>query len=56
MVEEIMKKNIGKLSRQPKDREEFKELVKYLNNLCIKQLLKLSTKSIPNYTSTEKDK
>ena len=48
MAEDIMKKNISKLSRNPRDREELRKIVKYLNQLCISTIIEIITKKYPD--------
>ena len=48
MIREIMKKNIGKLSKPPRDREEFKETVRYLNKLCVSTIIDIIAKKYPD--------
>lgn len=48
MAQNIMKKNISNLSRPPKNKEEFKELVKYLNKLCVNSIFEIIVKKYPN--------
>lgn len=48
MITEIMKKNIGKLSRQPKDKEELKEIVRHLNKICINTIIEIIIKKYPD--------
>ncbi|MEM0354077.1 MAG: hypothetical protein QXW79_00710 [Thermoplasmata archaeon] len=44
ILKDLMKKNISRLSRGPRNRDELKQIVKYLNNLCINTVIEIITK------------
>ncbi|BCS83218.1 hypothetical protein QLL95_gp0905 [Cotonvirus japonicus] len=48
MIRNIMKKNISKLSRAPRNREELKEIVRYLNKLCVGNIIEIISKKYPD--------
>ena len=48
MIQDIMKKNINKLSRPPKNKEEMKEIVRYLNKLCVNTIIESIAKKYPD--------
>uniref|UniRef100_A0A6G6ABH5 Uncharacterized protein n=1 Tax=Borely moumouvirus TaxID=2712067 RepID=A0A6G6ABH5_9VIRU len=48
MIKDIMKKNIARLNRPPRNKEEFKELIKYLNKLCVGNIIEIITKKYPD--------
>lgn len=48
MIIQEMKKNIAKLSRPPKDKEEMKEFVYFLNKACINNMMEYLIKKFPN--------
>lgn len=47
MIQDIMKENIRKLSRPPKNEKEFKEIVRFLNKLCINTIIDIVAKKYP---------
>ena len=47
MIVDIMKKNIKKLSRSPRDREELKNVVRHLNKLCVSHIVETIAKKYP---------
>lgn len=48
MIESIMKKNIDKLSREPRSHDELIAMIKYLNDLCIKTIVEIIEKKYPD--------
>ena len=48
MIQDIMKKNISRLTRAPRNKEEIKELVKHLNRLCIGTIIEIIAKRYPD--------
>jgi hypothetical protein len=54
MMRDIMKKNISRLSRPPKNREEYKEIIKYLNKMCVNEIIAFISKKYPNLQINKK--
>lgn len=48
MITEIMKKNISRLSRHPRNNEELKQVATYLNKLCIRTIIEIIVKKYPD--------
>src|SRR5665647_2040440 len=48
MMRDIMKRNIKKLSRPPGDKEEFRKIVKYLNEICVNEIIEIIAKKYPD--------
>jgi hypothetical protein len=44
---DIMKKNIGRLNGYPRDLDELKEIVRYLNKLCVDTITEMILKKYP---------
>ena len=54
MIQDIMKKNISKLSRPPKNREEINLLAKHLNKICISTIIEIISKKYPDLHISKK--
>jgi hypothetical protein len=54
MIHDVMKRNIKKLSRPPKDKEELKKVVRYLNNMCVNIIIEAIVKKYPNLQISRK--
>lgn len=48
LVKQIMKHNIGKLNRPPKNRQEIEDIAKHLNKLCVKNIIDIIIKKYPD--------
>ena len=48
MIVDIMKKNISRLQRHPKTKEELKEVAKNLNRMCIDTIIEIISKKYPD--------
>ena len=48
MIRDIMRENIGRLSRPHKNREELKEIVTLLNKICVKEIIEIIVKKYPD--------
>lgn len=48
MIEDIMKENISKLSRPPRNKDELKEIVRFLNKLCVNTIIEIIAKKYPD--------
>ncbi|XWV24916.1 hypothetical protein QJ856_gp0865 [Tupanvirus deep ocean] len=54
MMQDIMKKNINKLTRPPRNKDEFKILVRYLNKLCVSTIIDIIAKKYPDLQISRK--
>ncbi|XWV26162.1 hypothetical protein QJ857_gp0916 [Tupanvirus soda lake] len=54
MMQDIMKKNINKLTRPPRNKDEFKVLVRYLNKLCVSTIIDIIAKKYPDLQISRK--
>lgn len=52
--QDFMKKSIARLSRQPKNQDELKKLIKYLNNSCISTIIESITRKHPHLFINQK--
>lgn len=52
IIKDTMKKNIKKLSRPPRNDEELKGIIKYINKLCINTIKEIISKKYNKYTVT----
>jgi hypothetical protein len=48
MVADVMKKNISRLNRQPKNKEELKKIVEYLDKMCVNSIIEIIVKKYPD--------
>lgn len=48
MITNIMEKNLEKLSRPPRSREEIEKLYFYLNTQCVNNIIEIIAKKYPN--------
>lgn len=54
MIYEIMNRNIKRLKRAPRNKEELKKVVRHLNSLCINSIIEAIIKKYPNLRISRK--
>ena len=54
-IQEIMKKNISRLNKSPKNMDEVKKIVKFLNGLCISTIIEIIAKKYPDIRKINKN-